>query len=76
MSLRHSPEGHIDRRILVAVASAIRQIEAITGALKEYNIGLDDAESLGSALGELWSILETNGYTIDVDTNRLRRTPP
>lgn len=76
MSLRHSPEGHIDRRILLAVAAAIRQIEAVTGAMEEYDIGRDDAESLGSALGELWSILETNGYTIDVDTNRLRRTPP
>ena len=75
MSLRHSPEGHIDRAIMLAVAAAIRSIEAISGAIEEYDIGRDDAELLASALGDLWSILETNGYTIDIDTNRLRRAP-
>lgn len=74
MSLRYSPEGYIDRTILLAVAAAIRSIEAVSGAIKEYDIGKDDSELLASALGDLWSILETNGYTIDIDTNRLRRS--
>ena len=73
MSLRHSPEGHIDRAILLAVAAAIRSIEAVSGVIEEYDIGRDDAELLASALSDLWAILETNGYTIDIDTNRLRR---
>ncbi|GFE60804.1 hypothetical protein [Geobacter sp. AOG2] len=74
MSLRHSPEGHIDRAILLAAAAAIRSIEKVSGAIEEYDIGKGDAELLGSALDGLWSILETNGYTIDIETNRLRRT--
>jgi hypothetical protein len=74
MSLRHSPEGLINRTILLAVAAAIRSIERISGAIEEYDIGKDYAELLASALGDLWSILETNGYTIDIDTNRLRRS--
>ncbi|BCS52630.1 hypothetical protein [Geobacter sp. SVR] len=73
MSLRLSPEEHIDRKVLLAVTAAIRNIEAISGAIEGYDIGKDDAELLASALGDLWSILETNGYTIDSDTNRLRR---
>lgn len=73
MSLKHSPEGRIDRKVLQAVATAIRNIEVLTGATEEFAIGRDDAELLGSALGDLWSILESNGYTIDIDTNRLRR---
>ena len=76
MSLRHSPEGKIHRKVLLAVAAAIRPIEAGTGCIEEYDIGKDDADSLSYALGELWAILESNGYTIDVDTNRLRREPP
>ncbi|KAF0221148.1 MAG: hypothetical protein FD174_646 [Geobacteraceae bacterium] len=76
MSLRLSPEGHIDRKILQAVAAAIRSIEALTGAIGEYDIGKDDAELLGSALIDLWSILEINGYTIDIDTNRLKKAKP
>lgn len=57
----------------MAVAAAIRNIEAVTGAIEEYEIGKDDAELLGSAMTDLWAILESNGYTIDIDTNRLRR---
>lgn len=76
MSLQLSPEEHIDRKILQAVAAAIRSIERVTGATEEYEIGKDDAELLGSAMTDLWSILETNGYTIDIDTNRLRRATP
>ena len=73
MSLRHSQDGHIHRRVLQAVAAAIRRIDAVSGATEEYDIGKDDAESLCSAMTDLWSILESNGYTIDVDINRLRR---
>lgn len=73
MSLHHSPEGHIDRKILQAVAAAIRNIETVTGTIVEYHISKDDAELLCSAMSNLWSILESNGYTIDIDTNRLRR---
>ncbi|GFE60599.1 hypothetical protein [Geobacter sp. AOG2] len=74
MSLKLSPEGQIDRRILQAVAAAIRSIETLTGTIEEYDIGVDDAELLASALGDLWSILETNGCTTDFNSNRLRRT--
>jgi hypothetical protein len=73
MSLQHSPEGHIDRKILQAVAAAIRSIETVTGTIVQYDIGKDDAVLLNAALRNLWSILETNGYTIDIDSNRLRR---
>lgn len=76
MSLQYSPEGNIDRKILQAVAGAIRSIEKVAGALEEYEIGKDDAELLGSAMSELWSILESNGFTIDIDSNRLRRASP
>jgi hypothetical protein len=76
MSLKLSPEGHIGRKVLQAVAAAIRSIETVTGAIVEYDIGKDDAELLCSVLTDLWSILETNGYTIDIDTNRLRRAIP
>lgn len=73
MSLQHSPEGTIDRKVLVAVSGAIRSIETVTGTIVEFQIGKEDAESLSTAMRLLWSILESNGYTIDVDTNRVRR---
>jgi len=73
MSLQHSPDGHIDRKILQAVAGAIRSIETVTGTIVEYEIGRDDELLLNSVMRKLWSILETNGYTIDIDTNKLRR---
>jgi len=76
MGLRHSPEGHINRKILQAVAVAIRSIETVTGTTEEFDIGKDDADLIGAAIGDLWSILESNGYTIDIDTNRLRRSTP
>lgn len=76
MSLRLLPQGYLDRRIAQAVARAIISIERVTGAIEEYDIGREDAEQLGSAMEELWSILESNGYTIDGKNNRLRRVPP
>jgi hypothetical protein len=76
MSLRHSPEGHINRKVLQAVTGAIRSLEAVTGTVVEYDISKDDAAFLCSALSDLWTILYSNGYTIDIDTNRLRRAIP
>ena len=76
MSLRHSSAGHINRKVLQAVAEAIRSIETVTGTIVEYDISKDDAELLCSVMSDLWSILESNGYTIDIDTNRLRRAKP
>lgn len=76
MSFKLSPQSHIDRKILQAIAAAIRSIERVSGAIEEYEIGKDDAELLGSAMTDLWSILETNGYTVDIQTNRLRRETP
>ena len=73
MSLQHSPEGKIDRKVLQAVAGAIRSLETITGTITEYKIGISDAQDLHYIMRCLWSILETNGYTIDSDTNRVRR---
>ena len=73
MSLLHSPEGNIHRKVLQAVAGAIRSIETVTGTIVEYDIGKDDAVLLTTAMRNLWSILESNGYTIDTDTNRVRR---
>ncbi len=76
MSLKHSPEGHIDRKVLKAVAGAIRSLETVTGTIVEYEIGLSDAQDLHYIVRRLWAILETNDYTIDVDTNRLKRIAP
>lgn len=76
MSLQYSPEGYIDRKVLQAVAAAIRSIEKVSGAIEEYEISEEDAELLCGALNCLWAILENNDYTIDVDTNRLRRADP
>ena len=73
MSLLHSPDGNIDRKVLQSVVGAIRSIETVTGTIVEYNIGKDDALLLTTAMRNLWSILEANSYTIDTDTNRLRR---
>lgn len=76
MSLEHSPEGQTARKVLQAVAVAIKSLETVTGTIVEYDISKEDAESLCSAISDLWAILEINGYTIDVDTNRLRRAIP
>ena len=76
MSLKHSPEDHIDRKVLLAVAGAIKSLETVTGTIVEYEIGISDAQDLHYIVRRLWSILESNGYTIDVDTNRLRRALP
>jgi len=71
MSLIHSPEDKIARPILQAVTSAIKSLETVAGSLKEHEIGREDAESFTRAVRLLWSILESNGHTIDIDTNRL-----
>jgi hypothetical protein len=73
VSLLHSPDGHIDRKVLLAVAGAIKSIENVTGTIVEYDIGYSDAQDLHYIMRHLWAILETNGYTIDTDTNKLRR---
>ena len=76
MSLQHLPEGQTARKVLQAVAAAIRNLETVTGTIVEYDISKDDAVMLCSAMCDLWAILESNGYTIDVNTNRLRRAQP
>lgn len=76
MSLRHLHDGQTNRKVLLAVALAIKNLERVTGTIVEYDITRDDAEALCSAMTNLWSILETNGYTIDADTNHLRKVPP
>lgn len=76
MSLRHSPEESIDRKVLLAIAGAIKSLETVTGTIVEYDIGALDAQDLHYIMRRLWAILETNDYTIDVDTNRLRRITP
>ena len=73
MSHQNSPVGNIDRKVLLAVAGAIKSIETVTGTIVEYEIGASDSQDLHYIMRRLWAILETNGYTIDVDTNRLRR---
>lgn len=73
MSLIHSPEDKIARPILQAVTNAIKALEAVTGSLAEHEIGREDDESFARAKRLLWSILENNGHTIDIDTNRLRK---
>jgi hypothetical protein len=76
MSLQHSPDGRIDRKVLQAIAGAIRSLERVTGTIVEYEVGASDAQDLHYIMRRLWAILETNDYTIDVDTNRLRRITP
>jgi len=76
VSLQHSPIEKIDRKVLLAVARAIRNLETVTGTIVEYKVGASDAQDLHYIMRRLWAILETNGFTIDVDTNRLRRTEP
>jgi len=73
MSLRHSPAGSIDRKVLQAVASAIKALETVTGTIEQYDIGRLDEMEFTTAKRKLWGILEDNGYTIDVDTNRLTK---
>jgi len=76
VSLLHSPEENISRKVLLAVAGAIRSLETVTGTIVKYEIGASDSQDLHYIMRRLWAILETNGYTIDVDTNRLRRITP
>ena len=71
MSLIHSPENKIARPVLQAVANAIKALETVTGSLAEHKIGREDDEHFTQAKRLLWSILENNGHTIDIDTNRL-----
>lgn len=76
MSLHHLPDGQTNRRVLLAVALAIKNLETVIEAIIEYDITRDDAEAVCTAMTSLWSILESNGYTIDGDTNRLKKVPP
>ena len=73
MSLIHSPEDKIARPILQAITNAIKSLETVAGCLAEHEIGREDDESFSRAKRLLWSILENNGHTIDIDTNRLRK---
>ena len=73
MSLIHSPEDRIARPVLQSVAAAIKALEVVTGSLAEHTIGRTDDEHFTQAKRLLWSILENNGHTIDIDTNRLRK---
>ena len=73
MSLVHSPEDKIARPILQAIANAIKSLETVAGSLAEHEIGREDDEQFTRAKRLLWSILESNSYTIDIDTNRLRK---
>ncbi len=76
MSLLDSRAGQSDHRILLAVAGAIRSLETVTWTIAEYQVGAVDAQNLHYIIQRLWSILESNGCTIDNTTNRLRRIPP
>lgn len=76
MSLQPSLEERIDLAVLQAVAAAIKRIESVAGSIREYQIGEVDAELLYGALNYLRAILGNNDYTIDPDTNRLRRVTP
>ena len=73
MSLVHSPADTIARPVLQAVANAIKALETVTSSLAEHEIGHEDDASFTRAKRLLWSILESNGHTIDIDTNRLRK---
>ena len=73
MSLIHSPEDKIARPVLQAVAAAIKELEVVTGSLAEHTICRADDEHFTQAKRMLWSILENNHHTIDIDTNRLRK---
>lgn len=73
MTLRHTRDGTSDRTIVLATAGAIRSLESVISSMQEYQIGPEDAQDLHYIMGRLWSILESNGYTINTDTNRLRR---
>jgi hypothetical protein len=77
MSSQPSQEGQTNRKKLRAVAAAIRILETVVvGTIVEYDIDRNSAELLCSAMGDLWAILEINGYTIDIETNRIRRMKP
>ena len=73
MTLRHTRDGTSDRTIVHATAGALRSLESVTKSMNEYPIGPEDAQDLHYIMGRLWAILNSNGYTINTDTNRLRR---
>lgn len=73
MSLEHSPEGPTSRPVLQSCAEAIRALEKVTGSFKTHKATKEDTDAVFRSVRELWSVLENNGYTIDVDTNRLRK---
>jgi len=74
MTLQHLPEECINRKVLQAVAKAIRILESVPETTVEYDISKDDAVFLCSAISDLWTVLYSNGYTLDAETKRLRRT--
>ena len=73
MTLRHTRDGTSDRTIVLATAGALRSLESVIRSNQEYPIGPEDAQDLHYIMGRLWAILKNNGYTINTDTNRLRR---
>ena len=73
MSLQHTPDGKTSKKVLRAVAKAILALEQVTGSFQEHQITKDDDVALCSSVRSLWSILEGNGMTLDLDTNRLTR---
>lgn len=76
MTLRHVREGASDRKVIQATAGAIRSLESVTGSIQEHQIGPEDSQDMHYIMGRMWSILESNGYNIDINTKRLRRIPP
>lgn len=76
MGLLHSRAGRSDRKVLLAVAGAIKSIETVTWSEETHRTAAFDAQNLHYIIQRLWSILEATGYTIDDNTNRMRRKPP
>lgn len=60
MSLIHSPDGTIDRKVLLAVAGAIRSLETVTGTIVEYEVGASDAPDLHYIMRRLWALRGTS----------------
>ena len=71
MNILHSPEEKIDHALIQAVSGAIKCLETVKSTVSEYRIGIFDAQDLHYIKRCLWSILETNGYTMDIDTNKV-----
>lgn len=62
MSLQHSPEGTIDRKVLVAVSGAIRSIETVTGTIGYAGLDeldVSDGDIIGTVFMEDWQLKES-----------------